>query len=75
MTVSDGSNATDSTPTEIHEYRVAIYELAREAESAKIRIECVASDLLALADELDKPVVRISWVARQLRRKAEELAG
>ena len=56
---------------------VTIYELAREAEAAKIRIECVASDLLALADAIEHPArnVRVEWVAHQIRRKAEELAG
>jgi hypothetical protein len=55
---------------------VTIYELAREAEAAKIRIECVASDLLALADLLKvRGPSGIDWVADQLRRKAEELAG
>jgi hypothetical protein len=58
---------------------VTIYELAREAESAKIRIECVASDLLALAEVLEHRdshgAWRIDWVADELRRKAEELAG
>jgi len=56
---------------------VTIYELAREAEAAKIRIECVASDLLALADTIDaeNQHIGLQWIAVQLRRKAEELAG
>jgi hypothetical protein len=58
---------------------VTIYELAREAEAAKLRIECVASDLLALAEVLEHrksyDAWRIDWVADELRRKAEELAG
>jgi hypothetical protein len=59
------------------EHDVTLYELQRHAEEAADRIACVASDLLALADEIDKHLSNdlhsVRWVAAELRRKAEEL--
>ena len=45
---------------------------------ARNRVACVASDLQALADALDDPDTgdaTVAFVAGELRRKAEELAG
>jgi hypothetical protein len=59
------------------EHDVTLYELQRHAEEAADRIACVASDLLALADVIDaeNQHVGLQWIAVQLRRKAQELAG
>ena len=60
------------------EHDVALYELGREAEEVRDRVACVASDLLALAGDLeeagDKPRV-VDFVVTELRRKAQELGG